>query len=357
MGTAETKSERDATYDVLRGIAILTMLCANVIGYVSLPGAHPLWIRFYGSFAAPLFITISGLVATLGVKNHRHGFGYFVTRGLLIVLTGAVIDVAIWNVLPFTTYDVLYLIGFAFVLVYFFEKLSLAWKSVLILAVFAATPILQHYLGYTDYPSEYGLNGELTLDIALPTPIWQHWLVDGWFPVFPWLGFAFLGNVLLGIKERLGRFRDWRFAVAGLAAIGLGAVLLWRSFGLLQSERGCYSEIFYPPVVGYLILAVGVVGWLCAVVDGIGGHPGFLPLRILGQTSLFIYILHTALVQLAVLPYFADPETEEATGSFADSLLVYGLVTLACFLPSLFMHFLKRRWTIRNFVFRLYFGG
>jgi uncharacterized membrane protein len=77
MSTPETPAERDATPDVRRGIAILLMLCANVIGYVSVPGGHPLWIRLYGSLAAPLFIVVSGLVATFVARSGRHRFGHF----------------------------------------------------------------------------------------------------------------------------------------------------------------------------------------------------------------------------------------------------------------------------------------
>jgi uncharacterized membrane protein len=352
------KFKRDATYDVLRGLAILTMLCANVVGYVSLKDAHPLWLRVYGSFAAPLFITLAGLVAALGVRKKGYGIGYFLSRGLLIFATGVLIDIAIWHIIPFTTYDVLYLIGFGFILLFFIEKLSLAWKIVVILMVFALAPILQHIFGYTDYPSEYYLSGAPTMQIKLDTPIWQHWLVDGWFPVFPWIGFAFLGSVMLDLKAKLGTFRDWRVAVASMVTGVIGVIMLWKVyFAQLMVNRGCYDEIFYPPTPAYILLAISAIGLLAATLDGSASHSGFFPLRVLGCASMFIYILHSALVQFVIQPYYADAETEEASGTLLDSLVVYGLVTLVCFLAALIIQVVKRRWKIRNFFFRFYFGS
>jgi uncharacterized membrane protein len=358
VSTPSPKVGREATYDVLRGLAILTMLCANVVGYVSPPGTHPLWLRLYGSFAAPLFIALAGLVAALGVRRKGFGFRHLLSRGLLIMATGALIDIVIFQIVPFTTCDVLYLIGFSLIPLFFIEKLSPAWKSAVVLIVFAATPLLQHYVGYTDHPSEYCLSGELTKHIEMDTPIWQHWLVDGWFPVFPWFGFALLGSVMLDIKVKLGTFRDWRVAFASLAAATAGAIVLWQvSFAQIQAERGCYNEIFYPPTPSYIALAVGMVGLLAAIVDGSAARAGFFPLRVMGRASMFIYILHIALMQIMILPHFADPETEEAFGTLSDSLAVYGLVTLVCFLAALALHFVKHRWKIGNFFFRFYFGS
>lgn len=358
MSAPPKQNVRDETYDVLRGLAIVTMLCANVIGYVSQPSLHPLWLRYYGSFAAPLFITLSGLVAAMGVRNKSYGFIYFLQRGALIIATGALIDVAIWRVLPFTTYDVLYLIGLGFIALYFFEKLSLSRKAAVVLLVIAASPVLQHYLGYTDHPTEYDLSGKLTTPIKHPTPLWQHWLVDGWFPVFPWIAFSFLGSVMLDVKARLGSYRDRRVVAASLLTTVAGAAVFGKySFAEVLTDRGPYDEVFYPPTLGYVALAVGLLMLLTVALEGTASHAIFYPLRTFGRASMFIYILHTALVQFAIIPYFTDPKTDRATGTLTDSFVVYGLVTLVCFLAALLLHLVKRRWKFRNFFLRFYLGS
>ncbi len=45
---------RDKKIDILRGLAIFTMIAANISPYVLIE-PHPFWFRLYGSFAAPLF--------------------------------------------------------------------------------------------------------------------------------------------------------------------------------------------------------------------------------------------------------------------------------------------------------------
>ena len=359
MSARPTKPDRDSTYDVLRGLAILTMLCANVVGYVTPAAEHPLWLRIYGSFAAPLFITLAGLVASLGIRSKGYGFVYFLKRGLLIIGTAAlVIDVAIWRILPFTTYYVLYLIGYGFIVLFFFEKLRLPGKIAVIVLVIAATPLLQRYLGYADLPSEYDLRGRLTSQSLHKTTIWQHWLVDGWFPVFPWIAFAFLGGVMLEIKERFGSYRDWRVLGTSLIALVGGGAVFWKySFAGLLVERGQYSEVFYPPTPAYVVVAIGVIGVLAAAVEGGAGGAVYFPVRLLGRASMFIYILHTALVEIVILPHFTDPKTEQLTGTLSEALVVYGLVTLVCFLVALALHFAKRRWKMRNFFLRFYLGS
>jgi len=101
---------RDISIDILRGLAIFTMVAANMAPYVLIE-PHPFWFRFYGSFAAPLFILISGMMVALTTLTKGHDFKYFLVRGILIVTVGALIDVVMWNFYPFTTVDVLYLIG------------------------------------------------------------------------------------------------------------------------------------------------------------------------------------------------------------------------------------------------------
>jgi uncharacterized membrane protein len=347
-------NKRDLTIDILRGIAIFTMLCANVIGYVSPTSVHPLWIRFYGSFAAPLFILLAGYVATMGLQLKNYPFTYFLKRGLMVILTAVLIDVLIWKIFPFTTFDVLYVIGLSLILIYFFNKHSLVVKSIIIVLLFGCAPILQYLFGYTDYPTEYYLTGELTIAVGNQTNILQHFLVDGWFPVFPWLGFAFLGTLLYNLKDRYNNFKSNRLLLWGLIGIITGAVgLYFYPFSQLLAERGAYDEVFYPPSTSYILLAVGIILFLFAAMSRLQKFSIFRPLAIMGETSMFIYVFHTLLVEFVVLPFYTDIPSS----SFKESLLVYGLLTLACFIPSLIIHFIKKKWKIRNFLFRFYFGS
>lgn len=354
----EKKQHRDLTIDILRGIAIFTMLCANVVGYVTPSNEHPVWLRFYGSFAAPLFILLAGYVATMGQSMKGYKFFYFLKRGLMVILTGVLIDVLIWRILPFTTFDVLYVIGLSLILIYFFNKIHLLARGIIIILIFGLPPVLQYFFGYTVYPTEYYLSGELTTEVPGQTNILQHFLVDGWFPVFPWLGFAFLGGLLFQIKERYDGFKSKRLLIYGLAGILAGGIeLYYYPISGLIAERGCYSEIFYPPTIAYILLATGLILVLFSVMSRIQQYLIFKPLAIMGETSMFIYVLHTILVQFVVAPLYLNAETETPNGTLDEALIVYAFLTLACFIPSLIIHFIKRKWKIKNFIFRFYFGS
>ncbi|MFH0866362.1 MAG: heparan-alpha-glucosaminide N-acetyltransferase domain-containing protein [Bacteroidota bacterium] len=358
VNTNLAKHQRDRTIDILRGIAIFTMLCANVIGYVTPAKEHPMWIRFFGSFAAPLFILLAGYVASMGLQLKNYKFSYFLKRGLMVILTAVLIDVLIWKIYPFTTYDVLYVIGLSIILICFFNRIGLYAKGFIIILLFGLPPVLQYFFGYTDYPTEYYLNGELTTTVTNQTNILQHFFIDGWFPVFPWLGFAFLGGLLYHLKEKYDNFKSNKLLFLGLVSVITGALgLYYYPFSQLLSERGAYNEIFYPPTTAYILSAIGITILLFAIISRMQKNFIFKPLIIMGETSMFIYVLHTAFIQFIVVPCYTNPENEIPAGSFNEALIVYGLLTLACFIPSLIIHFIKRKWKIKNFLFRFYFGS
>lgn len=75
---------RDESIDILRGLAILTMIAANTAGILLRP-PHPLALRLYGTFAAPLFIAISGAMVFKSAQDKPdRTFLYFLKRGLWV---------------------------------------------------------------------------------------------------------------------------------------------------------------------------------------------------------------------------------------------------------------------------------
>jgi uncharacterized membrane protein len=167
---------RDRTIDILRGLAIFTMVAANMAGPV-LVEPHPFLFRFYGSFAAPLFILISGMMVALTTQTKGHDLKYFLVRGMLIIAVGAFIDMLIWKIYPFTTVDVLYLIGISLPLAYLFQRLNTRYQCLIVISIFILTPFLQNIFGYADYPTEFFFpSGALTIIIENQTSILNHWV-------------------------------------------------------------------------------------------------------------------------------------------------------------------------------------
>src|SRR5215471_9562416 len=79
------ESSRDVTIDVLRGLAIFLMVAANLAAS-SLEEPHPLWFRLYGSFAAPLFVLVSGMMVAYSTLRKGYGLRHFLARGAVVIL-------------------------------------------------------------------------------------------------------------------------------------------------------------------------------------------------------------------------------------------------------------------------------
>jgi peptidoglycan/LPS O-acetylase OafA/YrhL len=126
--------------------------------------------------------------------------------------------------------------------------------------------------------------------------------VDGWFPLFPWLGFALFGVLL----ERWRRQPDVALrpdARLALLLMAVGGLLWWLAPGPLETRKG-YSELFYPPTMGYIVTAAGLVLGLVATSARWGTSPAGMLLQPLGRCSLFLYLAHLMLLELVWHPLF-----------------------------------------------------
>jgi len=345
-------NKRDVTIDVLRGFAIFTMIAANMAAF-ALARPHPFLFRFYGTFAAPIFILISGMMVVYTTMVNGRNFRYFLIRGGLLILIAALIDIFVWTIYPFVSFDVLYLIGVALPIAYLFQRLSPLYRWLIIVAVFLLTPFLQQAFGYTDYPTELTLWGKTTIQAADPTGVINHWLVDGFFPIFPWLGFSLLGVNLAKIRwtsiYKAYSFANKKVLFTGLGTLIIGGIIWWMYPGSLLT-RGGYSELFYPPTIGYILCAIGLILMLFCAVDTNPDHPGFKPIRILGEMALCLYILHLIIIKFVIAPIWPE-------NSFQIFLLIYIVFVSALILIAYGLSVLKAGWKDRPFIMRFLLAG
>lgn len=299
------------TIDCLRGLAIIMMVAANFAAQL-LVEPHPLWFRFYGSFAAPLFIFLAGVMIPCTQLFKGYQLPYFLGRGSYIFFVAILIDLFIWRVLPMASVDVLYLIGWSLPVACLFLKLSQPKQIGAIAAVFLLAFYLQQALGYSDTVNEWDLQDGLPPlnDVMV---VWRHWLVDGWFPIFPWLSFALLGafcGQFIFAKQEV-KMPTSLFAVS-LVLLGLGA--WWFSFSSgVPLTRDGYSEIFYPATPAYCLMAVGVIGVLFYWVERIKSRVVLNVIGLYGHYSLSIYVIHLAMGEYVLSAQFSDL----GMGSFA----------------------------------------
>lgn len=120
---------RIAGIDVLRAIAVYIMLVANATPYL-FPGVTNFAFRLICSCAAPIFIALSGY--TFAIKPSRKK----AVNGFLLIISALLIDILAWNIPPFQTFDVLYVIGFGQIILYYINHFRIYTQALFLFCVF-----------------------------------------------------------------------------------------------------------------------------------------------------------------------------------------------------------------------------
>ena len=151
---------------------------------------------------------------------------------------------------------------------------------------------MRNMIGYLEKPSfppiwKDGKFISFEGDIVI---ILKHWIIDGWFPIFPWVGVAFLGGFFSEIRNKYNTLsvRNFGFIfLIGLFFLGIG-ILFWNQ-EFRYETRGNYTELFYPPTLSYFALYLGLIFFLYIIVEFNSILKIYTPLRLLGVSPLFFY--------------------------------------------------------------------
>jgi len=333
--------------DIFRGFAIFTMLMANSAAE-SLAAPHGYLIRVYGSFAAPVFVFLAGFMVAIG--SRKHNTAYFFRRAIEIIVVAMLIDLLIWKIIPFTTFDVLYLTGLGIPLAALVMRMKLPYQLIVALVLLILGPLLQSFFTYEIGVHEFGLKDFSAADVPHGIRWWlKSLLMDGWFPVFPWMGILVCGAIVAKHGAVIISKANL-FIVLGVALFG--SAITWLYFHRPIAEREGYSELFYPPGLPYLIAASGVILAGTAFLKYLKPVFGLQVFQWLGSCSLFIYVLHSALIAFVLDEYFVGL-------TLRDFLLLYlGFVLVNTAFAFLFFQLKKQEWW-KNLpqVVRFIFGG
>jgi uncharacterized membrane protein len=365
------QSNRDTTIDILRGVAIVTMVCANSAAYI-LREPHPLGIRLYGTWAAPLFILLAGFMVAFTAQKKKYELSHYILRGGLLLLCACLLDVLNFNSYPLIGWDVLYLIAVATPLAFGFHKLKLLHQVIIITAIILLTPLLQNWLDYREQPLYIQIfPGEEGTDQFDFVTVIKHWFIDGWFPIFPWVSFSFIGVILARLRLEYPSFAQPRFTIAALASLGSGLGIWFVELQKLPYEtnlppympgfafhklltREHYTEMFYPPTIGYCLVALGLIITLFILVDLSPQLFFYKPIMLLGQCSLFMYLFHYTFIEKVLSKLVPEEEERLAIDSF---LLVYLAFLLGLNLVALGISAIKQKWQSPPYLAKFLLGG
>lgn len=284
------QSGRDFGLDALRGIAVAIMVGANMAPYL-LSHDYPFWFRTYTSLAAPLFIGLSGFMAGRVARLRTRSLGYHLKRTMALLAIAALVDWGCWGLVPFTTFDVLYVLALLQLVGRAFAKASSMLTLCVGLLILVATTPLQHVLGYQKSHGHHGLD------------LLQSWLIDGWFPLFPWLGLGLLGVYFGKLRISFDRSVSLRLLTAGMLMLSVGTGW-WVSCPPPITLRGGYAELFYPPTPAFLFAMFGFLSLAFAAVPLLRRCRKDGGLVLIGRRALLIYVLHLVVIGRILHPQF-----------------------------------------------------
>jgi uncharacterized membrane protein len=182
-------------------------------------------------FGAPLFTFLVGVSYRIWLnaqeaknKDDSEITRVSVRRGVFLFVTGFVFNIVVW--LPDDTFnwDVLTLIGTAFVVLAFVRNLPLTVIAFFAASAYVLAPVLRDLTDYSAYWVEGYFDCEWTfLEIGIG------YIATGYFPLCPWLAFPLAGYIVgtLFFATYPGeRAPTGRVALVGLAFIFVAVLML-----------------------------------------------------------------------------------------------------------------------------------
>jgi len=336
-------TERIAGLDALRGLAVILMLEQHLgkwlwevpwINIRAIVHRHPILIgsNAVGGLAAPLFIMLAGIGAALLVKNRRDSAGMLVKRGIIIMIMGYVLNLITPAWFSSLSWYVLHLIGFSILTAPVFVRMSGMAALIAGSILFLVTPVFQYIL---DVPPV--LNNSLMSTISSAHDALKVILVQGHFPVLPWLG-VFIFGTAAGKWIAGGNRQRLLYAAFILAAAGCTAAVSGLIFpGILKNDCASgylkLSVRLYPVYLPLILMLTGfsILLVLAATSDRISPflkHKS--PIVLLGRCSLSVFIVHIFIFRQALLWM----GLYKSLGAYATGGITILVIMLALFLSA-----------------------
>lgn len=297
-------AERILAIDALRGIAVLLMIEQHlgvwlwrgpfnhetILDYPGLIALNAL-----GGLAAPLFISLAAMGSVFYANRTPDSSMVFFKRGLLLLGVGYAFNGLVSTWFSMQSWFILHLLGVGLMIT---PLLLVCSNSILVvlggLTILISAPLQELFNVPWMLTNEY-----MAARVAATT--WSPLripLLEGHFPIFPWLGMYLLG-IIAGRLTLQKRFLT--LALTGLAMMIFGAIshaLIWQ--GIFVDVPWLYRAMhfqapFFPASAALVILLTGAV-WLSVVVMVKIANKVHLHamhwLVVLGRISLTLLILH-----------------------------------------------------------------
>ena len=297
-----TQACRLESIDALRGIAVLLMIQQHVLYWLcsdTKSSKLVLTLSAMGGLAAPIFVTLAGVGSSLAVQRLSCLDLCMPLRGLILIGFGYLLNFLAPHWFSLGAWYVLHLIGFAVMLSPLLQRISSPYVLGLMFAVIIMTAVLQTYLNtpFQLYNHQMGN----------PSSLWgffKHMLVEGFFPIFPWVAYFMAGIVsgrwLIYKKEKK----------IGYLAIILFGIFIGFMFCNFTNSTFTKSEFlirfftltpsFYPSLTPIILLLMSLSLFSLYGIIFIEAKISLRNLRFLsdlGQSSMTLLIVHVAVIR------------------------------------------------------------
>ena len=318
--------------DILRGIAVLTMiqqhvlfwLCSDIRGNLLV-----LVLNALGGLAAPLFVTLAGVGSSLAVQRLSCWDLLIPLRGAILIGFGYLLNLLAPHWFFINAWYILHLIGFALIIGPLLQRISSAYIMAMMAAVILITAILQIYFEtpFKLFNHQMGISNSLR-------DFLKHVLAEGFFPIFPWLAYFMAGMVsgrwlIYKEEKKIGCLAIALFATfMGLIISALICPLVTKSVWL--SRFFTFIPTFYPALIPITLLLMSLSLLFLFAARSLEAKMPLHNLRILaylGKSSLTLLMVHVVIIRGAAY-YFKFWKTFPAVPSIAVTYGVLLLVTV-----------------------------
>lgn len=320
--------ERYVALDLARGLAVVGMIYMHLVpteDAASFAGhAWTAAARLLEGKSAALFCLLAGMAWQIQAERSSgspHFRRYVLRRALALALAGAAFHALVW--------PTEILLPLALMMVLALTVRRAGPRAILALAVLlmATAPLVPALLGER-IAADWGPDGTPLADSAPGWATARYLLLDGSYPVVPWLAFPLVGMLMLaGGLPPVARARRW-FWIALAIAIPVQIWVRWA--GAHEAALGDLAPFllgtWVPTSVPFVLVAGGAA---VAVVSGLAWLHGankmptlVLPLAMFGRASLTHYILHICVVIVPLRMIWPEEDWPVRVGTLAFALYV-----------------------------------
>ena len=319
--------------DILRGLAMVVMALDHTRDFMTYLRIAPedvahtygalFFTRFITHYCAPIFSFLAGTGAFLSTRRGKsipQLSGFFLSRGLwLVLLEFTIVDFA-WGFVPWAHAGVIWILGVSMVVMALIIWLPVRWIAVLGLGMIATHNLLDG-IRAASFGKFYWL--WILLHSPGSIPVTAHFSLSTRYVLIPWVGVMAMGFAFGALLQRPDR-RKWILTL-GISATALFFVL--RGFNLYGngivgtasayarsagpwsiqptislSVISFFNTLKYPPSLQYLLMTLGPALILLGLLDGARAQSGLgRILLVYGRVPLLYYVLHLYLLHLMAM--------------------------------------------------------